>query len=168
MAERERRDVQQVADVTCQPRNGRGPERYQPVEQPKPEPLTVYYDASCPLCTSEMWAIKSHDAACLLTMVDCSGANGLLEPSDGVTTEGMMRALHARTADGRWLVGVPAYAAIFCAAGCPRLARLAAHPRLRPLWNRIYAWVARNRHRLPRRGLARLLDLAARRDARAS
>lgn len=140
------------------------------MDQRKAEPLTIYYDASCPLCTSEMAAIKSRDAACLLTMVDCSGTNGPLEPiaSGSVTTEGMMRALHARTAGGTWLVGVPAYEAIFRAAGLPRLARLAAHPRLRPLWDRIYPWVARNRHRLPRRGLARLLALAARRDARAS
>ncbi len=132
-------------------------------------PLTVYYDASCPLCTSEMTAIKSRDDRCLLTMVDCSGANGPLAPiaGGGVPNEAMMRSLHARTADGRWLVGVPAYQAIFRATGFPRLASLAAHPRLRPLWDRIYAWVARNRHRFPRRGLARLLALGVRRDARA-
>lgn len=130
--------------------------------------LTVYYDASCPLCASEMAAIKSHDARGLLTMVDCSGTNGPLEACADVTAEAMMRSLHARTEDGRWLVGVPAYEGIFRAAGFPQLAHLAAHPRLRPHWDRIYAWVARNRHRLPRRGLARLLALAARRNARAS
>ena len=115
-----------------------------------------------------MAAIKSHDTRGLLTMVDCSGENGAIETSCDVGAEAMMRALHVRTGDGRWLVGVPAYEAIFRAAGHPRLAGLVAHPRLRPLWDRIYAWVARNRYRLPRRGLARLLALAARRDARAS
>ena len=130
-------------------------------------PLTIYYDASCPLCTSEMAAIKSRDTAGVLTMIDCSGTNCPLAPSEGITAATMMRALHARTADGRWLVGVPAYEAIFRAAGFPRLAGLASHPRLRPLWDRIYAWVARNRHRLPRRGLARLLARVAHRDARA-
>ena len=136
-------------------------------ERTSERPLTIYYDASCPLCTSEMAAIKSRDASGLLTMVDCSGTMSPFEPNGDVTAEAMMRALHARTTDGRWLVGVPAYEAIFRAAGFPRLASLAAHPRLRPLWDRIYVWVARNRHRLPRRGLARLLAFAARRDARA-
>ncbi len=132
-------------------------------------PLTIYYDASCPLCVSEMAAIKSRDTRGLLAMVDCSGTKGVLASgaNDGVTPRAMMQSLHARTADGRWLIGVPAYVAIFRAVGFRRLASLAAHPRLRPLWDRIYAWVARNRHHLPRRGLARLLALVARRDARA-
>ena len=130
-------------------------------------PLTIYYDASCPLCTSEMAAIRSRDRCGRLAMVDCSGANGPSSPTlpDGVTTEAMMRSLHARTPEGAWLTGVAAYEAIFRAVGFRRLAALAVHPRLRPLWDRTYAWVARNRHRLPRRGLARLLALGARRDA---
>ena len=138
------------------------------MDEHKPSsPLTIYYDASCPLCTSEMAAIRSHDRCGRLAMVDCSGTNGSSLPTacDGITTEAMMRSLHARTTDGNWLVGVAAYEAIFRAVGFRRLASLAAHPRLRPLWDRIYAWVARNRHRLPRRGLARLLALGARRDA---
>lgn len=127
--------------------------------------LTIYYDASCPLCTSEMAAIKSRDSRNVLTMVDCSGATGALDPiaRDGVTSEAMMSLLHARTAEGRWLVGVPAYEAIFRAASFPRLAALAGNPHLRPLWDGIYAWVARNRHRFPRRGIARLLALGTRR-----
>ena len=132
--------------------------------EPMP-PLTIYYDASCPLCTSEMAAIRSHDRCGRLAMVDCSGTVAPAGPDDGVATKAMMRSLHARTPDGRWLVGVAAYEAIFRAVGFRRLAALAGHPRLRPLWDRIYAWVARNRHRLPRRGLARLLALGARRDA---
>ena len=136
-------------------------------ERTTERPLTIYYDASCPLCTSEMAAIKSRDTHGLLTMVDCSGTSGPPAATGEVATEAMMRSLHAHTADGRWLVGVPAYEAIFRAAELPRLARLASHPRLRPLWDRIYAWVARNRHRLPRRGLARLLARLAHRDARA-
>lgn len=127
-------------------------------------PLTIYYDASCPLCTSEMAAMRTHDRRGRLAMVDCSGTLAPAAP-DGVTTEAMMRSLHARTPDGRWLVGVAAYEAIFRAVGFRRLAALAGHPRLRPLWDRLYAWVARNRHRFPRRGLARLLALGARRDA---
>ena len=136
------------------------------------ERLTIYYDASCPLCVSEMAVVKSRDVGGLLALVDCSGTQPLPGPrmpdEAGVTREALMRALHARTADGRWLVGVPAYEAIFRATGFPRLARLAGSARLAPLLARSYAWVARNRYRLPRRGIARLLALASRRNARAS
>jgi len=136
------------------------------------ENLTIYYDASCPLCVSEMAVVKSRDVDGRLALVDCSGNQplpALRAPNEaGITREAMMRSLHARTADGRWLVGVPAYEAIFRSTGFPRLARLAANARLAPLLTRLYAWVARNRYRLPRRGLARLLTLASRRNARAS
>ena len=136
------------------------------------ERLTIYYDASCPLCVCEMAVVKSRDVDGLLALVDCSGNQPLPAPrmsnEAGITREAMMRSLHARTADGRWLVGVPAYEAIFRATGFPRLARLAASARLAPLLAKVYAWVARYRYRLPRRGIARLLALASRRNARAS
>lgn len=129
------------------------------------EGLTVYYDASCPLCASEMQAIKERDADAVLTMVDCSPAD-FAGPSFA-TRDAMLGLLHVRTGDDRWLVGIDAYQAILRATGYPRLAALLGHPRLRPFADRSYAWIARHRHRLPRRGLARLLRFASRR-ARAS
>ena len=131
--------------------------------------LTVYYDASCPLCASEMQAIKERDADDALTMIDCSPAEfaGAASPSGLVTRGAMLRLLHVRTGDDRWLIGIDAYEAILRATGHPRLAALLTHPRVRPLADRSYAWIARHRHRLPRRGLARLMRFALRR-ARAS
>ena len=35
-------------------------------------PLTVYYDATCRLCSAEMGAMKARDAAARLVLVDCS------------------------------------------------------------------------------------------------
>lgn len=35
-------------------------------------PLTVDYDASCPLCRAEMEAMKARDARDVLRLVDCS------------------------------------------------------------------------------------------------
>ena len=35
-------------------------------------PLTIYFDASCALCNSEMQNIKLHDTDDLLLLVDCS------------------------------------------------------------------------------------------------
>jgi predicted DCC family thiol-disulfide oxidoreductase YuxK len=35
-------------------------------------PLTVYYDATCPLCVAEMGAMKARDTTDRLNLVDCS------------------------------------------------------------------------------------------------
>ena len=34
-------------------------------------PLTVFYDASCPLCASEMHALAARDREARLVLVDC-------------------------------------------------------------------------------------------------
>jgi len=126
-----------------------------------PFPLTVYYDASCPLCASEMHALAARDRQARLALVDCAGEDFDDRPfaADGVTRAAMLREIHARAADGRWLKGVDVFAAVYRVAGFPHLARLFASARLRPLWTRLYPWIARNRHRLP---LARVYDSLAR------
>jgi predicted DCC family thiol-disulfide oxidoreductase YuxK len=37
-------------------------------------PLTVYFDATCALCTAEMNAMKARDTTARLNLVDCSPA----------------------------------------------------------------------------------------------
>ena len=39
---------------------------------PATYPLTVYFDATCPLCTAEMGAMQARDSAKRLRLVDCS------------------------------------------------------------------------------------------------
>ncbi|HVF65875.1 MAG TPA: DUF393 domain-containing protein [Casimicrobiaceae bacterium] len=128
--------------------------------------LTVYYDASCPVCVSEMNAVKSRDKRDALKLIDCSGKLGT-PAGELLDREAMMALLHVRNARGEWLVGIPAYEAILAAIGFPRLARLVGSKRLRPVLDRLYAFVARNRYRIPARGFARLLASRAARNARA-
>lgn len=116
-------------------------------------PLTVFYDASCPLCANEMQALKARDPDGKLELVDCSSADfddGVLSGTM-VKRSHLMTYLHARDAHGRWLVGVDAFEVIYGVAGLPRMARF--WPRLR----RIYPWIARNRQWLSRLGGARLM-----------
>ena len=119
-------------------------------------PLTVYYDASCPLCRTEMATLKARDGEDLLYLVDCS--QGLVAFAD-VTPAAMMARIHARDAAGRWLNGLDVFAAVYRAAGFPVLARLYASPRLRPLLDRLYGWVADHRGLLARLGFAGLFRL---------
>jgi predicted DCC family thiol-disulfide oxidoreductase YuxK len=121
-------------------------------------PLTIYYDASCPLCRSEMETLKSRDADDALRLVDCAAPAFDPRPAaaEGITLPMMMSRIHARDAAGRWFRGMDVFAAAYRAAGFRGLARLYQSPRLRPLFDRIYPWIADNRNRLSRLGLHRL------------
>jgi len=129
-------------------------------------PLTVFYDASCPMCASEMHAIKALDAQGRIELVDCSAAafDEAALTGGGYCRADAMSLIHARDADGRWLVGVDVFEAAYRAAGLEAIARIWGSRRLRPLLDRMYPWVARNRQRLSRLGfnfLVRLVMAAA-------
>jgi predicted DCC family thiol-disulfide oxidoreductase YuxK len=119
-------------------------------------PLTIYYDASCPMCASEMLALKDRDAHDRLILIDCSAA-GFPDQVEGVSRQAMMELIHARDAGGVWRVGVEVFEAAYRAAGLTWAARLWGNRFLRPLWSRLYPWVARNRQSLSRLGANRLV-----------
>jgi len=125
-------------------------------------PLTVYYDQSCPLCATEMHALRDLDWRGRLKLVDCSTPefNDRNAAAAGVTREQLMERIHARDPEGRWLVGIDAFEAVYASAGLQGAARFWGNPRLRPLLDRIYPWVARNRQFLSRLGLHRLVGFA--------
>lgn len=131
-------------------------------------PMTVWYDASCPLCRAEIGAIADADTDGVLRLVDCS-APGFDDPDTraaGIGRAALMEALHARDAEGRWHVGVDAFEAIYRAVGIESVARLWGHPWLKPVLVRVYPWIARNRMRLSRLGVAGLFEAWVRREAR--
>ena len=123
-------------------------------------PITVYYDASCPLCRAEIEAMKSRDDGHALRLIDASDPG--FAPPDGVTRDELMSRIHARDANGAWLRGLDVFAAVYEAAGLPRLARLYRSHALRPLLDRMYPWIADHRQALSALGLARLFGLARR------
>ena len=136
-------------------------------------PLTVFYDASCPLCVSEMHSLRELDKAGRIELVDCSAREFSDEGlrAQGITRASLMERIHARDAYGRWLVGMDAFEAVYRAAGLEAAARLWANPRWRPTFERLYPWIARNRQLLSRLGTHRLVRrliraAASRRDAR--
>lgn len=112
-----------------------------------PEPLVVYYDASCPLCRTEIELLSSSKPGAL-ALCDCSSVefDDTEARNRGVTQRQLMRALHVRDASGRWHIGIDALAAVYDAAGFTRVSRLLANRSLRPLWQRCYRWFARHRH----------------------
>lgn len=121
-------------------------------------PLTLYYDASCPLCLAEMMAIKRNDARDRIRLVDCSGP-GFVDPDcrdAGIATDALMWRLHARDAQGRWWIGVPAFAIAYGALGAASVAAFFTDARLAQPLGWLYGWVADHRQGLSRFGLGGL------------
>lgn len=123
-------------------------------------PITVYYVASCPLCCAEIETMKSRDVRERMRLVDCSAID-FVEP-EGVSRDLLMSRIHARDANGAWLRGIDVFAAVYEAAGFPRIARVCRSAMLRPLLDRVYPWIADHRRILSALGLARLFHLARR------
>jgi predicted DCC family thiol-disulfide oxidoreductase YuxK len=131
-------------------------------------PLTVYYDRSCPLCAAEMHELRDLDWRGRLDLVDCS-APEFSDPhvaDAGLTREQVMTRLHVRDPQGRWLVGLDAFEAVYAAANLDRAARFWGNLRLRPLLDPLYGWVARNRQALSRLGLPSAVAALLRRAGR--
>lgn len=125
---------------------------------PATYPLTVYYDATCPLCVAEMGAMRARDAAGRLNLVDCSPLGFSTGPAP---REALMTAMHAVDASGRVLSGVAAIRACRAAVGMPAGGALLDLPIVGALADRAYALLARNRYRLPRWLVARLAGRGA-------
>ncbi|HEX5756321.1 MAG TPA: DUF393 domain-containing protein, partial [Arenimonas sp.] len=135
-------------------------------------PLTIYYDASCPLCAREMHALAAHDANARLRLVDCSPPSFADAEcaAAGIGREALMQAIHARDGEGRWHRGIAVFELAYRGAGIEGIAALWAHPWLRPIWERAYPWVALHRMGLSRLGFSRpfgwLVAMLARRAQR--
>lgn len=131
-------------------------------------PLRVYYDDSCPLCRREMLTLKSYDAHDRLELIDCSPLNF----SDDFARQSphsrsdMMRLIHARDANGQWLIGVSVFVAAYRATGITGMEKMWSHRLLRPIWDRIYPWIADHRMLLSKIGITRLFGWLVERAAK--
>lgn len=111
-------------------------------------PLTLYYDGACPLCMAEMRNLMLRNTQGRLRFVDVAPADTPVP--EGATRDAMLRLLHGQAADGRWLIGVDVFMAMYEAVGVPWVAQALGARWMRPLADRLYPWVARNRNRFPR------------------
>ena len=67
-------------------------------------PLTLFFDAQCPVCRTEMDSLRRRDDAHRLRFEDVR-ADGFSVP-EGTTLEHMLTSLHGRTAGDRVVTGV--------------------------------------------------------------
>jgi len=127
----------------------------------KDSPMTIFYDASCKLCSAEIEAIKLHDSERQFIMVDCSAAtfNDALYQDDGITQKAMMNYLHVQNCSGEWFIGVDAFELIYRTLGLSAAAWLWGSKVTRPVTSRLYPWIAKHRELISWSGLPYLFQL---------
>jgi predicted DCC family thiol-disulfide oxidoreductase YuxK len=119
-------------------------------------PITIYFDGSCKLCSSEINNLVARDKHGAILLIDCSPAD--FDDRDlPANRETMMNMIHARDAAGVWLRGIDVFIAAYRAADLNFISRLLAHRWIKPLAARGYPWVVRNRFRLSKMGLHRVM-----------
>ncbi|MGL5002063.1 MAG: thiol-disulfide oxidoreductase DCC family protein, partial [Casimicrobium sp.] len=85
-------------------------------------PITIYYDASCPICEQEVRLLKEFDRENKIELIDCSPNN--FGGEDGYSRDSMMTLIHAKTSDGQWLIGAPVFAAAYAAVEMNAMSRM--------------------------------------------
>ena len=130
-------------------------------------PLTLYYDASCPLCNAEMHNLMLRNEAGRLAFVDASAAD-FASPVPGIGREQMMAAMHGVWADGRVSRGVEAIHAAYVAVGLGHVTAFTQWPGVAPLLALLYPHFARHRQRVPHRLVQALFEGPIRRSAQAA
>jgi predicted DCC family thiol-disulfide oxidoreductase YuxK len=113
-------------------------------------PLTLLYDASCPVCRLEMHALRERDLAKhpdapLLRLVDMS-APGFDAARYGATLAQMNALIHAMRPDGSLVVGVEVFRLAYGAVGLGKWFAPTGWRWLKPLFDWAYALFARNRY----------------------
>jgi predicted DCC family thiol-disulfide oxidoreductase YuxK len=112
-------------------------------------PMTLLYDASCPVCSLEMDHLRARNDRGLLQFVDISAPD--FDPAPyGASLEAMNAEIHALCADGRLLKGVQVLRLAYEAAGLGWLMRPVGFGPLRGISERAYRVFARHRRPISR------------------
>ncbi len=119
-------------------------------------PLTLLYDAACPVCSLEMDNLRARDAGGRLVFVDIS-APGFDAGRFGFAHAAVDAQLHAIRADGTVAIGVEALRLAYGAVGLGWLLRPTGWGPLRPAFDLGYRAFARHRRRISR-AAAPLID----------
>lgn len=107
-------------------------------------PLTLLYDAGCPVCSLEMDHLRERNHAGALRFVDISGP-GFDAARYGVTLAALNAEIHGVRPDGSLMRGVPVLRLAYAAAGLGWVMRSTGWAPLRPVFDALYRVFARHR-----------------------
>ena len=112
-------------------------------------PLTLFYDAACPVCSLEMDELRARDRAGRLVFVDIS-APGFDASAHGATWAQMDAQIHALRPDGSLVRGVEVLRLAYAAVGLGWVLQPTGWAPLRPLFDAGYRVFARHRRAISR------------------
>ena len=113
-------------------------------DRPADYPLTLFYDASCPVCALEMDHLRERDHRGRLVFVDIA-APGFDAAAHGTTLAAMNAEIHAQRPDGSMLRGVEVLRLAYDAVGLGWVVQASGWPLLQPLADVGYRLFARHR-----------------------
>lgn len=112
-------------------------------------PLTIFYDASCPVCALEMDHLRGRDTAARLIFVDMS-APGFDAAPYGLSLSALDAVIHAVRPDGSVVRGMAVLRLAYAAAGLDWVLKPSTLRPLRPLFDAAYRVFARHRKSISR------------------
>lgn len=112
-------------------------------------PLTLFYDADCPVCSLEMDHLRERDRDGRLRFIDIAQP-GFDAAAHGATAEAMDAEIHGLCADGTMLRGVEVLRLAYGAVGIGWVLRPTGWGPLKPLFDAGYRVFARHRRPISR------------------
>ncbi|TVQ30499.1 MAG: DUF393 domain-containing protein [Phycisphaeraceae bacterium] len=110
--------------------------------------FTVFIDGDCPLCRREAGLLRRMDRGRGRLILENFNDPDFDLEALGVDHETLMAEIHGQTADGRVVVGMEVFRRAYAAVGWGWLTAPTGWPVLRPIFDAMYRFFARNRLRL--------------------
>jgi len=112
-------------------------------------PLTLLYDAACPVCALEMDHLRERNSAGRLVFVDIA-ASGFDASAWGTTSAALGAEIHGVWADGTLTLGLETLRGAYAAVGLGWVMRPTGFAPVRPLFDVAYRLFARYRQPISR------------------
>jgi predicted DCC family thiol-disulfide oxidoreductase YuxK len=111
------------------------------------EPLTLFYDGGCPVCSREMRFLKKKDSKNLISFIDISSSD--FNPSEyNKDQDTFMKQIHARLPDGTLITGMEVFRQAYQRVGHGWILFPTKFPVIKQLADICYALFAKNRMRI--------------------
>lgn len=118
-------------------------------EVPNENTIRILYDGSCPICCGKVKFLKKRDAKGKFSFSDIRAAD--FQPLEiGISMEVLEKQIHAVMPDGSVISRMEVIRAAYREIGLGWLASPTGWPILRPLFDRLYEQIAKNRKSISR------------------
>lgn len=115
------------------------------VESEANNKIRLLYDGECPICKREICVLQKKDRQASVKFIDISSEEFLPKEHGNIDYKTAMSQIHAIDAEGRPLVGIPAFAAVYARCQMLTLSTLMRIPLIKEGFHLFYKLFAKNR-----------------------